>query len=300
MRTNMVQNLAFVKRLLLRLGRVVVAELLRRLLRVCELLRWQVRGGDDAHQREGRQRRSYFACEAWTKGGASRAGSEGLRARQARINRSTPVEAYELRLGERVEVQHEADDGGGSVFIAIELRRIHGEYREVIVVRRVALGRAGAAIAGNAKVGAALHRALGRLGTFQIAGVLRQAGHVRRDVENDPVPETAAGRRVGIVDREREALGAARRCRPGERGRDVAAGAAEALKNLLAGDLAARRDVRAGQGHRLGGGASSAQESGEKRECGNLEHESSLSKSTRTFSPRSARPEARRMLCVQA
>src|SRR5579863_8901613 len=46
MRTNMVQNLAFVKRLLLRLGRVVVAELLRRLLRVCELLRRQVRGGD--------------------------------------------------------------------------------------------------------------------------------------------------------------------------------------------------------------------------------------------------------------
>ena len=64
-----------------------------------------------------------------------------------------PPHADQLRLGERVEVKLKPDEGGAVVFVAVELRRVHGEDREVIVVRRIALGRAGAAVAGNAKIG---------------------------------------------------------------------------------------------------------------------------------------------------
>src|ERR1700678_3357731 len=91
------------------------------------------------------------------------------------------------------------------------------------------------------------------------------------------MPETAAGGRVGIVNREGEALGVLWRSRPRQRRRDVAARAAKAAEDLLVGDLGARRDVRAGQGHRLGSGDFSAQEGGEKRECGCFEHKSSVS-----------------------
>src|ERR1700689_34726 len=120
-----------------------------------------------------------------------------------------------------------SDEGGAVVFVAVELWRVHGEDREVIMVRRVALGRAGAAVAGNAKISAALHRALRR------GRALGKAGYVWRDVEDDPVPETAAGRRVGIVNRERKALRALWRPGPRQGGRDIAARAAKAAEDLL-------------------------------------------------------------------
>ena len=54
-----------------------------------------------------------------------------------------PIHADQLRLGERVEVKLKPDDGGAGVFIPVELRRVHGEDREVIVMRRSPLGGQG-------------------------------------------------------------------------------------------------------------------------------------------------------------
>jgi hypothetical protein len=51
-----------------------------------------------------------------------------------------------------VEVKHEADDGGGGVFVAVELWCTHGEDRELIMVRRIAFARTGAAVAGDAEI----------------------------------------------------------------------------------------------------------------------------------------------------
>lgn len=57
--------------------------------------------------------------------------------------------------------------------------------------------------------------------------------------------------------------------------RDIAAGATEALEDLLIGDARAWGDVRAGQGHRLGRGRVDAHEGGgEKRESVCSEQES--------------------------
>src|SRR5208282_4081151 len=165
-----------------------------------------------------------------------------------------PPHARQRRLGERVEVKHEADDGGGGVFVAVELWRIHGEDCELIMVWRIAFGRTRAAVAGDTEIGAALHRALRRAGALRIACALGKARYVRRDIEDDPVPETASRWRVGIVNRERKALRVLRRSRPGQCWRDVAARAAKAVKDLLVGDARPRSDVWAGQGHRLGGG----------------------------------------------
>jgi hypothetical protein len=122
--------------------------------------------------------------------------------------------ARQRRLGERVEVKHEADESGAVVLVAVELRCIHGEDRELIVVWRIALGRTRTPVAGDAEIGAALYRPLRRGWALRIARVLGKACNVRRDVEDDPMPEAAARRRVGIVDRERKALRARGRSRP--------------------------------------------------------------------------------------
>ena len=52
---------------------------------------------------------------------------------------------------------------GGGVFVAVELWCIHGDDRKLIMVRRIAFGRTRAAIAGDAEISAALHRALTRV-----------------------------------------------------------------------------------------------------------------------------------------
>ena len=41
-----------------------------------------------------------------------------------------PPHADQLRLGEHVEMKLKSDEGGAVVFVAIELRRVHGDDRE--------------------------------------------------------------------------------------------------------------------------------------------------------------------------
>jgi hypothetical protein len=52
-----------------------------------------------------------------------------------------PPHARQRRLGEGVEVKHEADEGGAVVFVAVELWRIHGEDRKLIMDDPIYLAR---------------------------------------------------------------------------------------------------------------------------------------------------------------
>src|SRR6185503_16012483 len=91
------------------------------------------------------------------------------------------------------------------------------------------------AVAGAAEVGVALHGAGGERARRCVGGELgRGAG----DVEDCPVPEPAAGRRIRIEHREDEALGARRWIEPAQLRRHVLAGAAEAVEDLRRRELA--------------------------------------------------------------
>src|SRR6266404_1351768 len=112
-------------------------------------------------------------------------------------------------------------------------------------MRLVTLRGTWAAVAGLAEIGLGLHRALRGLAARRIAHADRQRHHVRRNVEHDPMPPAAPGRRIGVVHRYREALGTCRRVLPGERRRHVAAVTPEALVYLHRGDCRAGLDFGA-------------------------------------------------------
>src|SRR5919201_3047329 len=116
------------------------------------------------------------------------------------------VEALDLALRQRVEVKHEADDGGrgvgGDIREPIEADGVDGKDVAVQVVPRK---RTRSAVARGAEVSARLQRASWqgtRLGAASTGRELRDAG---RDVDYHPVPETATGRRVRVKRRHREA-----------------------------------------------------------------------------------------------
>ena len=90
------------------------------------------------------------------------------------------------------------------------------EHREQVAVRVIARGRAGAAIARRAEVGARLQGARRQFRGLRVAGIERKLGDVSRDVDHQPVPESAAGGRVRIEAGDGEALRAGGRARPGK------------------------------------------------------------------------------------
>src|SRR5207237_7253660 len=100
---------------------------------------------------------------------------------------SVLVEADELGLVERVEVELKADDGRRGVSVDGELLGADGEDCEKVAMRMVALRRAGATVLALAGVVADHDRARGQ----RPAGGARtrgQLGHVGRDVGDDPMP----------------------------------------------------------------------------------------------------------------
>src|SRR5436190_24319139 len=159
----------------------------------------------------------------------------------------------EHRLLERVEMELEADDRGRGVGGDRQRVLLHGEQGELVAVRAVALGRAGAAIARLAEIGAGLQRAFRQQARGGIAGVELEFADGGRDVDHHPVPEARAGRRVGVEAVDGEAPGAGRRSRPRELRALVAAAAAEAVvgrQDVIQGEHAAFLEVRAGEGER--------------------------------------------------
>src|SRR5581483_7052155 len=97
-----------------------------------------------------------------------------------------------------------------------ELLRPDGVDGEDVAVVAVPLGRGGAAELLLAVVVADVGGALGQPVHGAAPRSRRQLGHVGRDVEEDPVPETAPGRGVRVVAGDRVALGLRRRALPTE------------------------------------------------------------------------------------
>src|SRR5947209_3640141 len=140
---------------------------------------------------------------------------------------SPPEQSQYLRFGERVEKELEADHrsrgirGDGK----LALDRVH---REEIAVR-MTFRRAGAAVARDAEIRSYLQRSLGHFAAGEIAGVDRQFAHRGWDIDDDPVPEPAAGRRVRIVAGHGEALRPLRSAAPSQMRRAIAARAAKTV-----------------------------------------------------------------------
>jgi hypothetical protein len=168
---------------------------------------------------------------------------------------STTMPKSDRRLADRVLAQVEPHHGTGRPLIKVEPVRL-----ESVNGKDVTMGLAGrrtrAAVTGLAQVGHALDCV-----RWEIRGApitFRNACGRGWDVEHDPLPPAAAGRGIGIVDRNREALGPLRSPAPRQSGRMVRSRAAETVENLLVGhervwleviDLQAevRRRHRAGQ-----------------------------------------------------
>src|SRR6516165_9294985 len=100
-----------------------------------------------------------------------------------------------------------------------------------------------AAVATCPEVGAALNNSRRHQLLRYVACSLGQRRRARRNIEHDPMPPAAAGRRVRIIHSDGEALGAARCSTPTQRGREVVPGAAEALEDLFICNGAAFLDV---------------------------------------------------------
>src|SRR5712691_1885077 len=79
-----------------------------------------------------------------------------------------------------------------------QLLGANGENGEQVAVRVVTLWRAGAAVAGHTVVGAHLERSRRQLSRSWIARVEYKLAYANGDVDDDPVPEAATRRSVGI------------------------------------------------------------------------------------------------------
>ena len=160
-----------------------------------------------------------------------------------------------------VELRPLTADGGAALFeeacpprpiaarasVEAEFGDVERVEFEAVAVRLIAFGRTGAEIADRASVVRALDRACRREGRLRIPGARGNRRRARGNIEHRPVPETGAGRRVGIEQAHREALGACRRAGPDERRRTIAAGATEAIANLRVADARAGCEVGARQ-----------------------------------------------------
>src|SRR5439155_12383633 len=119
---------------------------------------------------------------------------------------------------------------------------------EEIPMRMITFRRARATVARLPKIRSDLQRARGQLPARGIAGVERQLGHVRRNVDDDPVPEATAGRRVGVETRHGETPGPVRSAGPPELRRFVPAAAPEAVvrgQDVVGTEIVAVLEARA-------------------------------------------------------
>src|SRR5262245_42926962 len=114
-------------------------------------------------------------------------------------------QSHNFRLRQRVEMQVEANHGGRGVRLDVKLLRLHGEDGEEITMRMVSFGRARTAITRRAEVCPRLQRAR-RQFTACTARPELEFAHVRRNINDQPVPEARSGRCIGVVAGYSEAL----------------------------------------------------------------------------------------------
>src|ERR1700723_2779432 len=115
---------------------------------------------------------------------------------------SAAVEAGQRRLRQGVKVQIEADQRSRSR-IAGGIRQlvdVNRKNRDLIMMRLVACRRTRPTISTAAEIGAALDRPLRHQLLRHIASPLGQGRRGGWNVEHNPVPPAAAGRRIRIID----------------------------------------------------------------------------------------------------
>src|SRR5947209_3739522 len=93
----------------------------------------------------------------------------------------------------------------------------------------ISFGRTGSGVPWLTHVRPSLERSGRQLAALRIAGAERKLVHVGRDVDDDPVPETAPGRRVRVVAGHGKALHVSGRAIPPQVRGNIAARAAEAV-----------------------------------------------------------------------
>ena len=113
----------------------------------------------------------------------------------------------------------------------------------------VALGWTGPTIAGGSEIGHALDGSIGKARP-RCARTAREFRNRGRNVENNPVPPPASGRRIGVVKRDGETSCAFRCIFPRQLGAYIFPGAAKSIVYLGHGGLAPK--VFAMQGKRFG------------------------------------------------
>src|SRR3974390_1675786 len=161
------------------------------------------------------------------------------------MGRSAAVQTGQRRLSQSMEIQVEPDQRsrGGIVLGVRQLVDVNSKNRDLVTMRLVASRGARATGSVGPEVGAALNSSLRHQLLLHVAGSLGQRRRARRNIEHNPMPPAAAGRRVRIIHSDGEALGAARCSTPTQRGREVVSGAAEALEDLFVRNGAAFLDV---------------------------------------------------------
>jgi hypothetical protein len=110
----------------------------------------------------------------------------------------------------------ERDDGRGRVVVDVEPWDVDGVHHVVVPVRHVTGRRRGPAVGLLAVVVPDVERPRGKVAVARRAGAARQLGRPDAQTDDEPVPEAARGRGVGVEDRDHEALGALGEPRPGE------------------------------------------------------------------------------------
>src|SRR5262249_39658671 len=127
---------------------------------------------------------------AWTTASAASSRALGIRT----LLHQLPLElGRQHRLLDRIEEQLEADHRRRGVGVDLQGVLLHREHGDLVAVRAQALGRAGAAIAGRAEVGAGLQCALREKTGLGVAGIELELADAGRDVDHHPVPEARAG-----------------------------------------------------------------------------------------------------------
>src|SRR5579859_6657826 len=147
--------------------------------------------------------------------------------------RRTPIDNDRGGFGEHVAVRAAINPCPGRFLIDSQLGCLVGIDADQVTMRTVTLRRAWPEVAHDAQIIGAHDRACGQ----QILGrVARACGQTRGagwDVEYQPVPQTAARRRIHVIHGDRETLCAGRRAGPVDLWRNIAARAAVRIAGLL-------------------------------------------------------------------
>jgi hypothetical protein len=145
------------------------------------------------------------------------------------------ISRRERGLPDFLHVDVEPDQRRTGLKVDIELLHLERVQREDVAMRLVPCWWARAAVSWCAKIGASFERSDWQLRSVLARAVRQRAGR-RWDIDNDPVPESGAGRGVGVEHCQHKALRACGRIGPRELRRHIVAAASKRVQDLSVGE----------------------------------------------------------------